>query len=434
MDEKRDFGAADSGQGQQGGVVDASQAPIVQPMGEGIQDSAVEPQAGSATSQDWAVQPQGADASPASEVPQPKMPGLQTAGEVKQPQMPGSVPAAGTQPFAGDAAAGQAAGAGQAAFGQPQQPSQAPYGQPQQPAQSPYGQPQQPGAVPGGIPYYGDPSMMGQPVPQAGGSGVAALVCGILAILFCWAPVIGIVLGIVAIVLASKAVKRGVRNGKVTGGKVCGIAGIVLSVIMFILAIAVVGIATVSVVSDTDASDTARSYSYSSTDAEDAAVQDAACAQLDKLANQDPEQIAWLGQKFDEMFASNTGYSLAQLGVDPAAVAMWMTTDFSYTPDGAYAYSDGTGTMYAETQMRDIYAMLPAFNDGVQDLTDSGAVDGLDEAAALLQLGQVLSSAMESTTDMTEYYTALDVTKQGDAWTVDQESWEEELEFMFGLF
>lgn len=440
MDEKRGFGAADSGQDQQGGVVDASQSPVVQPMGEGIQDSAVEPQAGSAASQGWAVQPQGADAQPAGEVPQPKMPGLQTAGEVKQPQMPGSAPAAEAQPAAGDAAAGQtvqmpgdqAAGAGQA-----------PFGQPQQPAQSPYAQPQQPGAVPGGAPYYGAPSQMGQPAPQSGGSGVGALVCGILAIVFCWAPLVGIILGIVAIVMASKAVKRGVRNGKVTGGKICGIAGIVLSVIMFIVALAL-SIFVVNTVANSTTTDVSRSYSYSSTedssdyalptDADDAAVQEAACAEIDKLVSQDPEVIDWMAQKIDDVFSSSSGYSLTELGVDPTSMAQWMTTDFSYKPDGAYADSDGTGTMYAEVELRDMYEMLTTFNTSVQDLQDSGALDGVGEAEALAQIGQQLTAAMDSTDDMTDYYTAVELTKEGDTWVVDQDDWQEELEYMFGLF
>ena len=59
--------------------------------------------------------------------------------------------------------------------------------------------------------------------------------CGILAILFSASILFGIALGIVAIVLAGQAVKQAGRDGRATGGKVCGIVGIVLSVLAFVL-------------------------------------------------------------------------------------------------------------------------------------------------------------------------------------------------------
>ena len=90
--------------------------------------------------------------------------------------------------------------------------------------------------------------------------------------------------------------------------------------------------------------------------------------------------------------------------------------------------------MYAEVELRDMYEMLTTFNTSVQDLQDSGALDGVGEAEALAQIGQQLTAAMDSTDDMTDYYTAVELTKEGDTWVVDQDDWQEELEYMFGLF
>ena len=65
---------------------------------------------------------------------------------------------------------------------------------------------------------------------------VAALVCGILSIVVCWIPLVGLILGIVALVMASKAKAAAVREpdrfvpgGVRVGGFVCGIIGTVFS-------------------------------------------------------------------------------------------------------------------------------------------------------------------------------------------------------------
>ena len=88
--------------------------------------------------------------------------------------------------------------------------------------------------------------------------------CGILAILFSASILFGIALGIVAIVLAGQAVKQAGRDGKATGGKVCGIVGIVLSVLAFVLYV-VIGVGVLAfVVGASDEYD--RTYSSESSD------------------------------------------------------------------------------------------------------------------------------------------------------------------------
>ena len=65
---------------------------------------------------------------------------------------------------------------------------------------------------------------------------VASLVCGIISIVLCWVPIVGLVLGIIAIVAAGKAKGAAQANpekfemgGVRVGGFVCGIIGTVLS-------------------------------------------------------------------------------------------------------------------------------------------------------------------------------------------------------------
>ena len=64
----------------------------------------------------------------------------------------------------------------------------------------------------------------------------AALVCGILAIVLCWFPIAGLVLGIIAIVSANKAKRRASEDpdafeqgGIRVAGFVCGIVGTALA-------------------------------------------------------------------------------------------------------------------------------------------------------------------------------------------------------------
>ena len=73
--------------------------------------------------------------------------------------------------------------------------------------------------------------------PQQGkGMGIAALVLGIISVVFFWIPFVDIltlILGIVAVVLGVMSGKKG-KNGMATAGLVLGIIGVVLSAISFV--------------------------------------------------------------------------------------------------------------------------------------------------------------------------------------------------------
>jgi len=71
------------------------------------------------------------------------------------------------------------------------------------------------------------------------GSDVAALVCGILGLVFCWTVIPGIVLGIIALILGMGILKKnpGPDNGKAIAGIVLGLTGLVLSVLIVVLII-----------------------------------------------------------------------------------------------------------------------------------------------------------------------------------------------------
>ncbi len=318
---------------------------------------------------------------------------------------------------------------------------------PSQPPASPYAQPQQPPA-PVGRPsgFYGQqppaPGSYGQPsIPPKGGRAIGALVCGILAIVFAWAPVLGIVLGIVAIVLAVKAAKETGKDGKATGGKVCGIIGIALSVIVFVSYLALAaGLALVSAqpgfnsVTGTWENNAGIIGELAKSDAEEQS-EAAAAAELDKLKNADDQVVQYIADSVDEGFVSASGYSLTEVGIAPTDVAQWMLDGFDYELDGTSLYeSEGVGVVYANVTMRDVYALTDTFYADVQAYAESGDPSLLDEAAVKAKLGEILKAAMDKTSDLTTDYAGVDVIESGSAWVVDGDSWSDEVDYLFSLY
>ncbi len=72
------------------------------------------------------------------------------------------------------------------------------------------------------------------PPQQGNGKAVGALVCGICAIVFSGTIILGLVLGIIAIVLGGSALQQS-EDGKAKAGRICGIIGLVLSVVTLII-------------------------------------------------------------------------------------------------------------------------------------------------------------------------------------------------------
>lgn len=56
-----------------------------------------------------------------------------------------------------------------------------------------------------------------------------ALIVGIISIVMCSSSVLGIGLGILAIIMANKAKRQGSTSGNISAGQICGIIGICLS-------------------------------------------------------------------------------------------------------------------------------------------------------------------------------------------------------------
>jgi hypothetical protein len=125
----------------------------------------------------------------------------------------------------------QESGANAAQSQQYPQPQQ--YGQPQQypahPQQAPYGAAPQPG--------YGYPGTVVLQQAPSNGLGTAGFVTGLLGLIFCWIPVLGIILGVLGVILGGVGISNGKKKGAGTG---LAIAGLVLGLISLIPSIIII--------------------------------------------------------------------------------------------------------------------------------------------------------------------------------------------------
>lgn len=350
-----------------------------------------------------------------------------------------AVPVAPAAPQPAPASAPQVEGAAQTPQA-PQQPTAAPT-QPFDPAQ----QSAQPVPGPAQAPYgaYPPPPAPGYPAPS-NGKATGALICGILAIVFSFIPIVGIVLGIVAIVLASKAVKFAGKSGKTTGGKVCGIIGIVFSILWaifsFVLTMGIIGSINAYESDYVPSADVPAGSSSLAEDmgAEEQAIADLVSTELDKYKNADSAVLSALGAEYDDedlVTIDGVDMSLRDLGIDPNEVAVWATTDFDYSIDSVYIDSDGaTATVYVDTTERDFFEMGMLFNDLLDEYISSGAADAADLETAKAKVGELYGQAMAESTAMTDYYAAFDMVNEGGTWRIVEDSLEEELDYVFSTF
>lgn len=307
-----------------------------------------------------------------------------------------------------------------------------------------------------------------RPIPQTetpslpkNNLAIAALVCGILALVFC-GSVVSIVLGLVAISLAGKAAKQVGKDAKATGGKICGVVGIALSVVMLVASVflavlsfnifeeesleslASAGAEFISEelgatnVPDASGSDLVGSGAWEGGPASESADEAAAKAAVeDVLAAFLP---AWgaaaeaTAFALDEEFSENNGLRLAELGVEPEAFSEWLFV--GYVVEDAFIYGDGVaGWVDVTVTMRDLYEFSYLFEDKVDAFAETAEYARIanDETALTAKVGELFRSAMDETEETTDVYLMFDVVKNNGVWEVDPESLGNELEYLFDI-
>lgn len=395
---------------------------------------------------------------PVQPVAEPTQPVAQPAQPTADPTQPVN-PYASSQPATPEPAPAsnpyQQAYSGGAAPAQPTQPTQPvnPYAAP-----SPVAPPD---GAQGQVPPYGQPPMgqpvppYGQPQPAGNGKATGALICGIAAIILCWLPLLSVILGIVAIVLAGSYIKSGGTAGTAKGGRICGIIGIVLAVLMFIGSM-VFGMAVYSQVMDeidtpaasisSSSSNSAPSSSLSAPSAsraypegvsitEDERVAcDVVGAEMEKLRNADPAVVSTIAALIEDGFYQASDLTLAECGVDPNEVARLMLQDFDYQASMVLASSDGTGFVAYDVKVRDIFDVLSDFGDKLDTLSNSPELSSMTQDQAKARIGELFIESIKGADMEDDGYFSVDIAKSGSTWSMVQSSWDDEIDYFFGVY
>lgn len=276
------------------------------------------------------------------------------------------------------------------------------------------------------------PATAGQPSPTA------ALVCGILAIVFSWMPLIGIVLGIIAIVLAGRYLKAGGTAGSGKAGRICGIVGIVFSILCFILYL-VTGCMAMSMVNEYYGTSGSSAVPDAVVEEEDeaAAAREAVEMRLDQIKDRDPEMMATLAtmasDSFEAAFGGN-GYDMTMenCGVDPNEFTQVMTEGFDYAFDDLTELGDDATLEYYLT-VRDIRDVVANFNDAFEAADDAGEFDAMSDNQVRQRFGEMLMSAARNADMTTHGLFDVTATNEDGVWVIDEDSWNAELVYFFTL-
>ena len=282
---------------------------------------------------------------------------------------------------------------------------------------------------------------------------MGALVCGILAILTSETVIGGIILGIVALVLAGQVVRAGGKDGKTTGAKVCGVIGIVFSVLSLIayLIFFAFGIAMLanydydynynSYSSSGSAATPYGSDSSSSSDGpmaiteDDQAALDVSVMTLETLAG-DEEAMSYVADKAATCFQhfSDGEFSLEDVGMEPLALAQWMASTVVVDPSSAISLADedaGTATVFLDLECTD----MVEYTDEILELlsSDPTAIEDADLDQFIQLIGNAAQEAMDTADIDEDCSVAFDLVKQDGTWVVDRDSLLAALDLMFCL-
>lgn len=281
---------------------------------------------------------------------------------------------------------------------------------------------------------FDTPASHGSPTPASTTGrnlAIAALVFGILSILFSGVVFAPLIFGMIAIALAANSVRRFGKSRYAATGRICGIAGIVLAVVVMALGSfsAISALVDDAIGGDSeytfagglfDGAEDDSDYAYVYDDAQERQAAEAFEALFEGIVDPSEETLASYAPVFDRLFAAELGISsMSDLGVDPQEFALWMMEGLSYEPDGVYLYTDGTGSAYAECQVRDYYEFLNLLFEGLYAYEESPEGQGLASEGEIPNevAGSLMREAMGST-PMNEVYVFFELQETDGVWAV----------------
>lgn len=146
---------------------------------------------------------------------------------------------------------------------------------------------------------------------------------------------------------------------------------------------------------------------------------------LELFKNADDSAVEQLAGSLDASFAESTEVSLADCGVDPHELARTLLEGFDYSISYVDAYEDeDTGYVSANVDCRLWYQAIAS---------TASKVESLEEDPTPAEVGALLMESAEETPIERDQYVSVDIVRVDGTWMIDEESWAEELKWLFWL-
>lgn len=172
---------------------------------------------------------------------------------------------------------------------------------------------------------------------------------------------------------------------------------------------------------------------------------EASAAVTSKLADVENDQLAramilaTLDQDLDLWF----GFTAKELGIDTTTYLNTVLKSIKTTDTQANVYSDGTGTVYVDVEMFDIYGFTDYIYDDLFAYLNQnmlyGSYTGEDDyekpnAEQQSYINGKFAEWLAGYTDTTEETLYMDVKKKNNSWQVDEDSYYQELSYLLGYY
>lgn len=330
--------------------------------------------------------------------------------------------------------------------------------QPAQPAQATQPQPDyyQAGQTPPPPGRYAQPNTQQMPpqpyaapqtAPKPGnGKTIAALICGIGSIIFCWFPILSLPAGIVAVVLAVQCARAYGKDSRTTAGKITGIFGIVFSVLAIIF---MVGMGALfgtflqeyeKLNPNPDPSLNSSSSSSSSTyvaQSDEEAVRKVADGVAVHVCHFTDSEYEALGAALESELIggldvpSSMDMSFTALGINRVDFAKLWVKPISYTITEAKVYKDNEASVEFEFKAADEWDFMDRSEKKILALIDSGKPLNMTESESLKAVGQIFQDALKEA-DIENKTITVWLKKSGDTWTVEKASYDIMVHSLYG--
>lgn len=126
-------------------------------------------------------------------------------------------------------------------------------------------------------------------------------------------------------------------------------------------------------------------------------------------------------------------YRLDDLGINAQSYYDAAQSSLTFTEVEAYAYSNGEGTVFAQASVLSNYSFALDFYDNVQEYLQQ---EGVSEVSGLSNdqkshLQAIFDDTAEGFSEIDTSYLSFELTKDAGTWAVDEESFMEEMDYLF---